>query len=74
MEEIKQQVPEWLPERFFNNIKDDLEESGQFILEWSVSKASMIATLNYIRKQGYKCEWIEKGGQLFDIKIYKNAG
>lgn len=71
MTDIKQQVPDWLPERFFNNIKDELENQGSYILEWSISKASLIATLNYIRAKGYKCEWIEKGEQLYDIKISK---
>lgn len=71
MTEIKQQVPDWLPEHMFNNIKEDLENSGSYIFEWSISKVSVIATLNYIRNKGYKCEWIEKGEQLFDIKIYK---
>lgn len=69
MNEIKQQVPEWLPERFFNNIKADLESNGKCVLQWAISKTTMIATLNYIRNKGYKCEWIEKGEQLFDIKI-----
>jgi hypothetical protein len=71
MTEVKQQVPEWLPQRFLDNIKPDLDSNAEVIMEWHVVKASMITTINYLRNKGYKCEWIEKREDVFDIKITK---
>lgn len=74
MNSIRQQTPEWFPKRFLNNIKDDLDSAGECVITWHITKQSMIATLNYIRGKGYKCEWIEKGNDEFIIKITNNNG
>jgi hypothetical protein len=66
---VKQQVPDFVPERLFNSVKADLEKSGSAVVNWCISKNAMIATLNYIRGKGYKCEWIENGNQDYSIKI-----
>lgn len=65
----KNQVPEWHSERFFNNIKDELDSMGEVKMEWLTTKQAMIATINYIRNKGYKCEWIEKNTEKYMIKI-----
>lgn len=68
-EVIGQQVPEWLPERFFEGIREELESGNECVVGWIITKPSMIATINYIRNKGYKCEWIEEKGDQFLIKI-----
>jgi hypothetical protein len=69
MSEERKLVPDWFPQRFYDNIKSDLDKNGFIEMDWMVSKVSMIATLNYMRAKGFTCQWIEKAHDQFLIKI-----
>lgn len=69
MTEERKITPDWHSEQFLKQTEAAISRSGEYKLEWAITKKSMIATLNYIRSKGYKCEWIEKREDLFMIKI-----
>ena len=66
---MRQQVPEWFTERFFNEIKGDIEKNGPITVDWMITKPSMVAVLNHLRSKGYECKWHRKGEDQFVIKI-----
>ncbi len=70
-QQIKSKSPHWVYERFYNDtLKKDIESNGYAIMNWNISKPTMIATLNYLRfNLKLKCEWIEKNETFFIIKI-----
>lgn len=70
-EDVRRQVPDFVPERLLNGVINQLEKDGFVIIEWDISKNSLIAAMNYIRKNGFKCEWIENGKQKYSVKISK---
>jgi hypothetical protein len=67
-----EKAPDWHSERFYEqSVKPAIEKDGYFILNWKISKETMIATLNYIRtKHKLTCQWIENGHQDYLIKIF----
>lgn len=73
MSNIKEQMPRWAQEQFFQRIEPELLENGVYELQWFISKQSLIAVLNYIRGKGYKCEWIERDKSDYLIKISING-
>ena len=62
-------LPEWVQDKFYKTVEDALLINSEYILEWFISKASLVTMLNYIRGKGYKCQWIEKREGLYIIKI-----
>ena len=72
MSNMNHELYDWVPERFYEGIKNELESKGEYKLNWGITKSTMIYTLNYFRnKYKLKCEWIEKGEDDFLIKITK---
>jgi hypothetical protein len=64
-------LPEWFQDKFYNEIENALSLSNEYVLEWFISKTSLVTMLNHVRGKGYKCQWIEKSEGQYIIKISK---
>lgn len=69
--EIKEQIPDWYCERQLPQVEKAIAENGEYVMDWAITKKSMIAYNNWMRAKGFKVEWIEKRENQFLVKITK---